>query len=93
MSSQSVPPPIINEGAAKPRARESVNALMPLSPVFCRCGGTGIGTLAFADVGVTTTVVGVVLCGVLTGVFVAEIAVVMGSMAGGIGLTCGGGAT
>jgi len=77
-NSQSAPAVIIKRGAAKPRARESVNALIPLSLVFCRCGGVDIRTLVFVDVGVAIRVVGVALCGIPTGVAVVRFAVVMG---------------
>jgi hypothetical protein len=83
---------IIKKGATKPRARESVNVSIPLLLVFCRCGGISIGTLVFANVGVAIIVVGVVLCGVPTGVAVVRFAVVMGLIniaVVGSGPTCG----
>jgi hypothetical protein len=90
--SQSVPPPIINRGAATPRARDNVNALIPLSAAFCRWGVVGTGTVGVVMPGVETAVVGVALSGVASGVAVAVIAVVMGSMGTvfiDVGCACG----
>jgi hypothetical protein len=81
--SQSPPPLINNKGASTPRARESVNALIPLSPVFCSWGEVNAGTIAVA------VAVGVVLLGVALGVGVASAGVAIGAAGGGIGPTCG----